>query len=121
MNEKGFDFLMEILETDSTLRHFFKTKIILIHTNWSVKIYQANLAGINPQLEQAEYFDSYYQAGLKVLLENTKMCDYDSVFNLELSDFPVRNPIQKPKINSMSNYTMPTHFDALCSAIQKRN
>jgi hypothetical protein len=110
--EKNFEFVMEMCES---LQNGTKnTKIILIHTDWSVNIYQEHLL-----LKRPECFDIWYHAGLKLLLENYHDCNYGNIINVEFSKFPVIHPEQKPQINSFTNYTIPKNFDDLCQKLRR--
>lgn len=121
LNIHGLKFLLDRQLPGSDLHLKYDIKIIVIHTNLSVKIIKAYLARKEVQKKQEEYADTFYVPALEHFILKPYDYNYTNVFNVLLSKFPMARPEDNNilLLNKHASYSIPEHFETLCQAIER--
>ncbi|XP_065338200.1 uncharacterized protein LOC135938479 isoform X2 [Cloeon dipterum] len=119
VNEFGFEFVEDFLHSDSCFNVHHEVKIVMIHTDWGLKIYEAHMTKCKIQYKEPKYIDSYYDEALKILIQAENV-DYQKIYHIGFEDYPLEKPLSRPKFNCNPMYYYPKEFELFVQAIKRR-
>ncbi|CAB3368394.1 Hypothetical predicted protein [Cloeon dipterum] len=119
LNAFGFEFVEDFLHSDSCFNVHHEVKIVMIHTDWGLKIYEAHMTKCKIQYKEPKYIDSYYNEALKILIQAENV-DYQKIYHIGFEDYPLKKPLSRPKFNCNPMYYYPKEFELFVQAIKRR-
>jgi hypothetical protein len=111
INTEGFRFLEKYLESGCYKDRV--TKILLIHSNLSKKVFDGYCMFVQQHNEDST--DHLFVSGLNKILPEVND-NYNRFFNVFLDKFPV-SADYKLYISHLARYSYPLHFEALKVAL----